>query len=1003
MSYINSSRAVYVYINDVDVSQYLLEGSLSDDSAYTNNIITTTGEIILGTDNAVLDFNRTTWPIGSKINIWVQLDNGEVALHPKGTLYLINSNVNVEERRLTLTVGCSLAFLADKEDSYESAIEDLVDDMITAEAAELYIIEKKDLETLSNLLEAEGSVIYQDPYGNIQKLPAFGTDGLGANIAGSKLTSFDNYSAISIESISESAIEPNVSAVTVEASVDVPGGLDGDSESPTPEPLITSSTTRTVDAPFVTYTYTVGKAPAYIEQDTGSEVQSEYNPNCGSPTDATATPSGIGYSFKAFGSLDITTTSVTETVTNGRYVEYEGPGKQVSLEQTWERCSAATWAASALSRTMSQYSNFVNESISEANGLLSKANQHFDARDDQPYSIDGEINPKYIFHNCNGNTFYQQAESIVETAANWTRLALNLNGGYSKYALSNRTTTVYTYGTGGELLKTVTTNEQHELSFDGSEAYETSLSVYGEQSSTGYTSYAPFNAPTVFSAGGGGLRTASVSVKTYIYSNLYTTEIEDFTDYQNPKNSYVRTNYSASGSTNAEQPDRLIEATNANGQKFCNDNTTQKELVATVPVIPANTSISTSWFGDAKAYEKKVSFPMEFIPAVPTYDEATDTCTPVDTAGLISRFESVLKRYAINLAKKITGDNRGFRVTEKLRAEIFQYYPFYPVTLSLSSLSRAFTSRVAAASWVFDSENAICSFDCLISGDIDDPVFADPDSQSVYIKTESTETLTTSLLGVPETAATISVLSLPEDGTLELSGSPVSVNDVIDVADITASSFSFTPTAAGTAAIAFSFTSADSSAETISSKDYIYPLLTSTLVTVSNYAADGGEFTLNVSNNGFDCDGGDFDLTVTNGGLPYMEAGDFDTGLTVSIPAPALSSGVPSGNASIDPEAEYGIYVKDLSDNQISVSTLPTSNGDLAAVFDISVNVAIEPDVFISLAFALIDQLGWDYQFIAAGGGNEIDMGSFADPNEYALDFGSFTTPLEPVLASSVV
>ena len=87
---------VKVYINGIDVSQYLIQGSISEDSAYSSNIITCTGQIVLGGTTEVLDFNRTKYKIGSAVDIWCKLDNGEIAKHPKGRQYIINSSTNFE-------------------------------------------------------------------------------------------------------------------------------------------------------------------------------------------------------------------------------------------------------------------------------------------------------------------------------------------------------------------------------------------------------------------------------------------------------------------------------------------------------------------------------------------------------------------------------------------------------------------------------------------------------------------------------------------------------------------------------------------------------------------------------------------------------------------------------------------------------------------------------------------------------------------------------------------
>ena len=64
MSYINTSNGVSIWINGVDYTQYLIEGSLSDSSVYSSNIVTTNGEIKLRTTEAILDFEKTSIPIG---------------------------------------------------------------------------------------------------------------------------------------------------------------------------------------------------------------------------------------------------------------------------------------------------------------------------------------------------------------------------------------------------------------------------------------------------------------------------------------------------------------------------------------------------------------------------------------------------------------------------------------------------------------------------------------------------------------------------------------------------------------------------------------------------------------------------------------------------------------------------------------------------------------------------------------------------------------------------
>ena len=1004
MSFVNTSTAVYVYINGEDVSEYLLEGSLSDDSVYTNSIVTTTGQLVLGTSSDILDFNRTLYPIGSKVSIWVKLENGSIALHPKGTLYIINSTASPESLTLTLDVGCSLAFMYDKEDLYPVAVNGLFDLLSNIS---YFMIEQRDLSTLSTLLEAENAIIYQDPYGNVQKISAFGTDGLGGQAANAKFTSFDKHTAISIESISETAIENNISAVIVESNVEIPrlkGANEGPGTAPEPPPFITSVTTRTIDRAFFEVNQNLpNKGTAFIGIEPNAPLQSEGNPDCGKPGDPTTTPSGIGSNYKAYGGAKIVNIPVQEQVTNGGFTSYNGPGRQVDYEDAWEACSASTWANGAITNSMNDYLNLINRELAEANALLSKANQHYDARNNESVG-----SAKYIFHNCNATTFYETAEEAVERADFRTVQGNSLGlGAENKYAVSNLTQTFNFFNFDGALIKKVVRNYQQPTAWDGARIViitegpslttisATGLLVPGTipngkvTNPTGINSY--------------NLKLASESVKTYKYSSLYTTEEEIFEDYLNPKQGFKRVNYSSSSSTSPDAPGRIIQKIAADGQEYCAEDTDNKELKVKVNVLGASNISGSSWFGVGKAYEKTINFPATFKPVLPIYNRTTNTCSPINAAGQIAIYESILMKYAINTIKKITGDNRGLRITEKLRAEIFEYYPFYPVNISMESIGRAFKTRVAASNWVFDSQNAVCSFDCFIVADIPEPVFADPSSKSIYIKTDAALTLTTNSLKISQTAHSIIVATLPTTGTLLLSGTPVTVGQSILVSSVTSNLLTFTPTGAGTEFINFTYKAITSTGATLSSLVDIYPSITTVLLTIGNYKADGGDFTLNLTNGGLNIDASDLSSTTSGGGPTFMNAGDFDAGGAMALPALIFPVGVPATNGSVDPEVSYGITVKNSTNNTINSSTLATASGEFASLFDVIIDFDVKVEIILLLSYFLLVKSGWDYGSFNVGLGTSINLGTILDPNGYNLNFGTFTTPAEPVLQSSVV
>ena len=1020
MTFVNATRETRVYIststtNTVDVTNLLIGGNLSDDSAYTNSIITTSGQVILGTSNSALDIDQTTYPIGSVVKIWCKLDSGEYALHPRGTMFVIDSAINVEEKQLILEVGCSLAFISDKEEEYESAVSQLYDDLVSAAALNRYVIDKRDLSTLSSLLQVEGLAIYQDPYGNIQTLNAFGNDGIGTTLVDTKLTSFDKHSAIDIQSISEDSIEGNVASVQIDASTDVPSIDYGDSgtNKPTPDPLITAVLRRKVDAPFgSSQIVSTTQGLIRLEFESTAGVTSETTARCGTIDNPGGTPGGTtvsNFAWRASGGLNVTTRSVNETVTTGRYVSYDGVGRQVDREETWEYASAVTWAKPSIQNTITGIANGVSGLVSEMNGLLSKANQYGEAFVNVQNS-DPDRAAKHDIYNCHYNSYLDQARRLRTQATNLIEAGNQVSfGPESAYGLASFSQTLNEYDRkSGALEKRITRNYVNNASLEGQGTHNVLIDLTGNLGQSqvidnGLISTNTTALPTgkIDNPTSRGLFLANETVTTYDYNKLYTIETEEYEDHIDTNRNYKKVSYSASGSANPEQPDRLITQDTIGGQQFCSGNTTQKELSAKVP-IQSEVIVGQGWFGNSKPYDKKVSFPLTFAPILPVFNAANNTCTAPDQAAKLNEYKAVLKKYALVIAKKISGDNRGFRVSERLRAEIFEYYPFFPITISLESIQRAFITRSAAATWVFDAQNALCSFDCLLTGDIASPTGGDPTSNPVFIKTDAAKTLTVSDLDIQSTATQIKLLSLPTSGTLALNGVTCTVNQVINKTDIASNLLVYTPSSAGTKEIAFSYQAIDTNGTVLSSELLIYPPLTTEVATDLNYFADCGDFDANSSTGGTSAGAGDFDTGTTAGGFVPFNAGDFDTGTAVTYPAPVLL-GAPTTNGSRDPETQFGVNVKDQNDVLIATNTLPVSRGGTTAAFDIFVDAAIDVDVVASLTTRVIDQVGWSYGFFTLADGTNFDFGSFASPNNTAINFGTFAAPIEPALASGVV
>ena len=1041
MSYINTTTGVKVYINGIDVSQYLIQGSISEDSAYSSNIITCRGQIVLGGTTAVLDFNRTKYKIGSAVDIWCKLDNGKLAKHPKGRQYILNSSTNIENRSLTLDIGCSLAFISEREEQYKNKVQSLWN-LMSSQDLKSFLIEETTLSTLSQYLDCVGKVLFQDKYGYIQVVNAFGSGGIGNYAASAKLTSFDTATAISIESISETAIEPEVDSVKVEVEIDVPTLVEDDEEDSAsgdlPEPLISSVTTRTVQAPKPTGNLDFGTGPTTLTSQSNPKVATGQN------WDGT-----IGHNYQVTGQIEIEDSPVTETVTSGKYIEYEGPGNQVSFEQNWEHSSAATWASGAIRNTLTELVTEINKVVEEINGLLQKANQAFDKRDE--YN-EGEDN--YDKWHKDASAYYKTAQDYFRAVESMNEAVNSIaNQSIEAYNIATLTETYYEYGSAGEVTSQTTLNyvptlaRQNKKTHKITKSWSTST-TNGTQQQINVGFYIQWedleliedrDVPNGKVDIGDFMFEYPVdlinqSTKTYHYGHRWTTERDEYVDYENPENNYVSENYSSTQSSNPTQPDRIEipiaggeslfvdessidtgrnnssssssdpdnTGADSNPDDLCNAETERVDKSVTINLSSPNVSpIVSTWFGSPNNYEKIVSMPLDFQPLLLKKDNQGE-CIDTDFSSDLNRYESYIRRYGYVIAQKIHGDNRGFRVTEGMRAEIFGYHPFYPVKINLSSASKAFNTRSVASNWVFDVSNALCSLDCLVYSSTALSTFPSPTTSNVHIKTEATVVFTTTNLGVPSTASSITINTLPGNGTLQLNGSNVSLNDVITVSDINSGNLTFVPSSSGTTEIDFTFASNRPDNTVFSSIENVYPVDTAVGASSANYKADAGDFDNNTTNGGTAAGAGNFDDQTSAGGFPVVEAGDFDTGNSVTLPQPALPASASGANGDTDYEANVGVAVVDEDDNQIQVDTLPTGLGEIQSGFDIIVNADLVLTVKCILKASIVQTDGFDYGYCRNSFGFEIDFGTITNPNVFNGNFGTVETPVTPVIASSV-
>lgn len=1062
---INTTAKVRVFINGSDYTDYLVEGSISDDSAYTSNIITSTGSLKLAGSSSVLDFNKTTFPVGSNVTIYVTLSNGSMSPLPRGNLLVLSSEVDIKEPSITFELGCSLNYLSAREANYEDEIEDLIQTFIPQNVKKSFVVEEFDISTLNNLLDISGLVIFQDAYGTIQSVDKFGSDGLGAAVASAKLVSFDKHSTIDVDSIG-GAIEELPSAIIAQANTEI----DVESEGSTgvnsgnqsvngfPPPFVTSVTTRTIKIPDAYQNdpfFRVRNIPD------SAESQTEVVPGCGSISDPEV--SAVQYGFTVTGSVSAFEKDFQETVTHGGYTSYEGPGNQVDFEYDFEHCSAGTYASAVLGGLLNKYVDAANAEKQEAQSFCGKVNQSYTARDDYAsrpqtvvYYYREDVNGNMILENveldeesqvnqnaaeyyaCVGEQYLAAAKGIADGADFLASNATRVVDGYLKdYGYSTWNTKEYFYDKSDAVSSTIENNYIHPASSaKAQKALETiayvkrnspNLSKLRWFYATGGFDYGPFRSvygktfdrvvdgDSLITSHSDSNRDPSLrfnlilarrTTTTYTYSELYVKETIEVEDFENPINSYKQVNYSSTGSSSAEEPDRIEIQRDADGNIYSSDTETESlelEYKQTVTLSGNATNVSSSWLGQPGPQDKVVNLPLDFAPIVQKYSSAGNPLA-FNPSSTLSNYEQILQKYAENEAKKIAADNSGFRITESgTRAELFGYYPYYPIGLNIASLGKRYGMRAASSSWVFNKDNVLCSIDCFTTSEITSSVDQPEISPYIYTtitKVEGVATVATTNLSLPSTAVTIQMQTLPATGALTLNSNTVAIGDIITVAQIQNGDLVYTPPTNDTTELDFSYEVLDTNGNAVGSGDDIFPV--DQYVFVETAFADGGEFTDNTTNGGYAAGAGDFDAGTRPGGNQPLNGGDFDTGEEVLAIGPLPSSYGAHGNGGVDVESVYGSNVVDQDGTTIGTDQLPGPAGDNQALLQIEFDFKFKTINKLKITSEVILQLGWDYGFISRSTGTSIDNGTVTTPINYNLDFGTVATPLTPALSSSV-
>ena len=328
MSYlVNQTRVSSLIVGGVDYTSAMVSWTASDQSAYKNGCVQTTGTLVLGTfagGPLIEDYDRNNFKRGVVVTLDLQEPGGSTYRHPRGLLYIVASSYNVEAESLILDLGCRLTMMA---------LTEKIDDLVALVPVQLDVAQT----TFSNCSAAfasAGQYIYQDNQGDLQSGELFQGDGYGGVAAG-EWTSVLGYTSTSVQPLAGTGAIPDEIALSYQVPSD---GLNDDNRGKVDE--VVTDSYYFIRYPAVVYVRTNSDATGSNPNGTLDNVTNVFTgasagptgsaSSCGNTPDA---PDGVdqrspscseGYQLEnepvfipAF-RRDKTTTS------------YDGPGAQVS-------------------------------------------------------------------------------------------------------------------------------------------------------------------------------------------------------------------------------------------------------------------------------------------------------------------------------------------------------------------------------------------------------------------------------------------------------------------------------------------------------------------------------------------------------------------------------------------------------------------------------------------------------------------------------------------------
>lgn len=764
---INTTNKTRVWINGIDVTTAVIRGSVTDNSAIGAALILSTGEIECsnwaGNQN-MLDVGRTTFPIGSSVLIATELPNGNFVRHPRGLLYVMNSNVNIEQRTINFRIGCSLALLAENENAYPGAVEQLWA-FVSPAILSSCVIEDRSLSGLNSALMVEGKALYQNAYGQVWAVSMLDTGDSGAPA----LVVTDKHTAISIASNEDpSVIAPASFNITTTYGIfrrvdpdpdDERSGVDNGDGSGEPEidgerapvddddgtdPALTGPYRKWSNQVVNSYgqydkmeswdltVYSGMKLPE--ERDDGMYIDwcswfYSYRPEPEPP----AEPSWA-YGIETNEVITVTQDYPNRVVSSTTKF-YNANGQEtgsIAVEQaTWKAIGQSTIDIGV--DRAKQYSDYWLE---VAQDCLGKINTALTSRDEHPRGSSANN-----YYQCVHLHWVARANDALGLARGWFYYAAQLKDSGMTSCWSKRSVVTNEYGTGGEVVKKVTQNYENERT---TQIYQESLKQRLEKGEL----------LSVSLLGPGNLVEVSQQIEQVIYNNDGSARtVTSVIDLQDPSRNSVTVSWdgdsrnapplttggkkannnkpstdedgvpteSIPGQSPIEDPNnpgqylpyprewdgRLVDPVTGKlgGLADCPVEVVNIDLKARVPGLLGNTpSQGAGWLGNQQSYVSEVAFPLSFKGDVLEADYL-GSCIPVRAS--MATATSLLNQYAQIYAAQERGKDGGFSISEPMRAEMYNLRPLSRVDVQLQTLGIGYRCRIDNCVWAFDQNQSL--------------------------------------------------------------------------------------------------------------------------------------------------------------------------------------------------------------------------------------------------------------------------------------------------------